>query len=793
MNIKIFLILNILKIFIQFQKQNKSKQKIYCFKNKYIFRKLEKSQDILKLNNITNIYSPFNIVSYISSVTSKSDDLFIALNTELKDEKRLIYAIKSDGSNFFEDINSPYKILIHNNNQDSNIYPLLALLKKNNKQYLVEITFDSRFELYDYYNNVVYALGLFQVMRYNSRIYKNTFISLDYYDNNDYILNAFVERAGDNNFVIQKLYYNQIDISKKSINYEKDHNIPDASKYSQVSCFEILNLIECLYVDEFSSYNIGIFNIIDLDLIFNVDLNNNIRAHELFSKCIHYKGNISAIIYFLNDNSKPILSFKNLYIEEKKLDDYREKININKDDDYEINNYYIYNDFIKINENNLYYISTKEESDIIMIIMIKSFDNSTNILINYYEIKLNEYKIKIYKDITVFKYNELLGIGITHYNYSLTKDNTTYGSYFMIGYSYANDIIMSRNDYIFNKENNFTLKIADYINIDNNIFGYTIKEIKILSDLNQNNLGFHLFSNELNKTIEVNEILSSSDAISFILISEKGIKLDKYIIEYSCLITESNYEDFISFPNSYEYYSNNEISLESLYQPQKFDNKKASIIININYCYKTCGTCSYLGDEINHHCDTCSDKYPFSFIKYNSLINQEINCVESCPENYTATIFNICSDSLEENNDKCGVSNLTDIDELIGCEFYNNIKSIIKFISDNKIIIDNITSFKIYAYEIGEDRKEFCLENNLIYIDFKDSQKNLLNIFNLENDTNIYLLLVEFPSNYRNPATDDFDFTLVFENGTELNLSYLKKIFYCKYYCPNDKFRFCTL
>ena len=763
MKIRILLFFNILQIFIQYQ--NKSKSKI----NEKNSRKLDKKEDIQKLNKIIHLFSPFNKVSYISSITSKNDDLFISLNTEEKEGKRVIYAIKSDGSNFFSDIDKPYKIFTLSDN-NYNIYPILALLIKNEKQYLVEITFDSMFELYDYYNNVVYSQGIFQIIGQNSRIYKNTFISLDYYDNTDYILNAYVEKK-NNYFLLQKLYFRQVDISNRQIDCQQNQ-VEESSKQSQVSCFELLNIVQCLYVNEFKSYIIGIFNLSNLNLIFEEDLIDSIRTHEIFSKNIHFKDNISAAIYFLTNNNQPFLIFKNLDIIEKKLDDYIEKITINKDNKYELNGFYIYNDIIKINENSIYYINTKNETDKIMVIMFKFFNNSKSILINYYKINLSKYNIRIYKDLAIFKYNELLGIGITHYNYSLSNDNKTYGSYFIIGRMSAANISISEKNDIFNNDKNFTLKISDYINIENNIFGYVIKEIIILSDLNRDILGFHLHSNELKKIIKTNEILSSNDKISFILNSELGVKLGNYILEYKVLITDSNYEDFFSFPDSYEFYANDELSLESLYQPQVLASKNAYIHLEINYCYKTCKKCSYLGDEENHHCITCSEEYPFPLLKNYSGIDHGINCVKTCPKNFTLK-YNMCVK--KENSDSWGYSNLSYFDELIGYEIYNNAKSSIKFLSDNKVIIKNISSLLIYAYEIGEDRENFCLENNLIYIDLVDSKKEILNIYGLDNDTDIYLLMVEFPSHYKNALTDDFDFALVFENGTELNLSLINR------------------
>jgi hypothetical protein len=58
----------------------------------------------------------------------------------------------------------------------------------------------------------------------------------------------------------------------------------------------------------------------------------------------------------------------------------------------------------------------------------------------------------------------------------------------------------------------------------------------------------------------------------------------------------------------------------------------------------------------------------------------------------------------------------------------------------------------------------------LTYIDFINSgiKDCILNEQNLDNDTNIYALILETYSDNPNALTDDLYFVLLFENGTEL-------------------------
>jgi hypothetical protein len=447
----------------------------------------------------------------------------------------------------------------------------------------------------------------------NSNINKNTFTRLNYYNHNNYILNSYVEKR-NRNFLLQILNFTKLQVDR-SIGVSKN-KVGESWHYSSATCFETLDLIECLYVDRFRLYTITIFNISNLEVLHSENIEeSSIRSDELFSKCIYIKDYIGAFIYFRENNTIPKLNFKKLNIASTnntsifEIEDYRDPIFINRDQKYYLGNNYIYNDIIKFNENDFIYVNTKNESDILMIIMIKLSEESKNILINYYKIELKEkYNIRIYKDMNIFKFNELLGIAMTNYNFNLSSKET-YASYFIIGESFTN-LTLPNNINIFEDDddgNKFKIKIEDFIDIKNNIFGYEISEIKIISNLREELLGFYLYSNELQKIIEANDSLPVNDTIHFKLIEESGVKLDNYIIEYEGRISEPDYNTFISFPDSYENYPYDNSSFEQFYKPKIFAFKKGYINFSVNYCFRTCKTCSYLGNNVNHFCDTCSD------------------------------------------------------------------------------------------------------------------------------------------------------------------------------------------
>ena len=740
------------------------------FNNLSIVRKLNQKEEIQKLNSIITIYNPFRIVSYISTITNKEGDLFITINSEEFASERLVYAIKSNKSNYFSDTdNKPYKIF-NSLSSDLNVYPMLSFIKINDTEYLLSMSHSAMFELFEFSLNEVYSQGIFQIIRYNSYIYKNIFMSLNYYNNNDYILNAYVDKH-DRLFLLQKLHFRQVYIPSRNIDNEQK-NVDDAMKFSSVTCYEFSKYIECLYVDGYLVYTVAIFKISDLELIFLKYIEDkSVRYDELFSKCIHIKDYSGAFIYFINNNVSPTIRFLKFNVINEQnsiyeLEEYRQNITINSDEKYNIGYYYIYNDIIKMDENNIIYVNTKNESDILMIITFKLSDKSKSILVNYYKIELKEkYKLRIYKDISIFIFNGLLGIGMTNYNFKLSNFKT-YASYFIIGESSVNNITIQENVNIFSEENDFKLKISDSVDFKNNIFGYNVNEIKILSSLDENILGFYLYSNNLKKKIESNKPIPGNDTIIFKLISDLGVKLDNYVFEFEETITEADYNSLISLADSYKEYSSNDSKFEPFYEQKLFSVKNGFINISINYCFKTCKSCSYLGDIINHHCDTCSEEFPLIYRKSNSLSNRGHNCVEKCSDNNILIDNTTCISELDNQY-------INNIIKLIGYENYKKLTSHIKEISDNHIIIKNYSNIEIYAYEIGEKNEPFFLENDLIYIDFINSNlKNILiNDMNLDKDTNIYVLIAEYNNNkYINPVSDDFEFVILFENGNEISI-----------------------
>ena len=621
--------------------------------NLTIKRKLINS-DSQKLNNFVEIYNPYNTVGYISSINNQYGDVFIETNSEDGfSDKRVIYAIKSDGTNYYSDIDKSYKIfnISVDENHGWNFYPMITPLIMKNKESLVSLSHQGDFETFDFKINLAFTIQKTKVINMNSEINRNTFIHLKNYNYTNYILNAFMSKGKKNKFYIQKIFFDRTNITKIKPKLYEEVTIERVLENITISCFEVETLIECLYASTNYYYILSIFNSFNLtQMYYNTTFDNNeLTSVYIFSKGIYIRDYISVFIYYLGDNRSPKVVFKKLNCQDSSSYDYNlvnylEPIIINSDSHFDLNNYYLYNQIIKMDDNNIIYVSSNENSEIIIIVSLKLLNSDKNLLINYYKIELNLYNLKLYKDFTIFNLKDFLGIGMTHYNLSISE-SVIYSSFFIIGIGSSVNLTIEENKNIFDEDNNFSIGMSSLTsNIYNNIFGYSLKGFRIISSLNESILGFYLFSNENKSKIITNETISLSDNITFKVVKNLCIQKEEYSIIYESIISESSYSDLISLSDSVEYYPSSDTNLEEYYQPRDLYGKKAYFNFNVNYCYKTCQTCSCHGNSINHHCLTCSSEYPYFYNETNITlsINNINNCLTNCPENYVPDNNNIC-------------------------------------------------------------------------------------------------------------------------------------------------------
>ena len=730
---------------IRFKNNETNLKNIYNSKeSNCTYRKLSSNQENKKLNNIINIYNPNEKVYYISSIKNNNGDLFILTNIHGIYTERIVFAIKANGEIFFENHDNYCKIIMSDVSLN-NVYPTLTFINIKNIPYLVSFSQDGPIELYDFSNDKIYSSFNLNTIKTNSVVRKNTFFSLNFYNNNNYVLNGFINKKSPYTLLIQKIDFQSKELSKSNVILTNETSSDKGYRNSSVTCFENNNIVECLYTNIDKLYTISLYNILNLDFLYNKTIENNaITADFLFSKCIHFKNNIGAFLYFITDDNCPKLVFKELIFPSKDNPDFQisdyitSTIIINKDNKFSIGNNYIYNEIIKIDENNIFYISTKNEGEKLMIILIKILNGDKNLLICYNEIKLKEiYNFKIFTDITVFNFNDFLGVGMIHYDYN-KHINKTFSSLFIIGNVSINDINIPEYIDILSEDVIYYFNLEDIIfDIDNNIYGYIPKGIKIVSEINETILGFNIYSKNNQKKIESNEIILINDSISFKKIIPQGIKLGKYSFEIIPIISEPNFVEFSSIFDDIEYYPSNNIDLNLYYNPKFFSGKKANFSFFVKKCYQTCKKCSYFGNEINHQCEECLSEYPYSY-KLNGEISG-INCFKNKPE-----IF-------EENN-----TNSSNINSIVNDDNY--FKTETEEITEFKNIKEKVECSEDFPYKIIEE--DTCVQNcsaenffmkicELDYNSIKAKEDIINNIINDIKNGSLNSLLINVTNEYK--------------------------------------------
>ena len=110
----------------------------------------------------------------------------------------------------------------------------------------------------------------------------------------------------------------------------------------------------------------------------------------------------------------------------------------------------------------------------------------------------------------------------------------------------------------------------------------------------------------------------------------------------------------------------------------------------------------------------------------------------------------------------------------------------LQFMDKNFIISDKIPNISIYFYEINLNINELESKNtNLTFIYFTEEViDDIKDIYGLDPEKDIYILIMDLPSNDSKTVTSDYDYKFILENGTELDLNNIKEDIYVNVSVP---------
>ena len=625
----------------------------YCTEEEYQRNDCIIANEIIKIQWLTKIIRIGDLnFRYINFAEYSNGDLIVETTACPGSAERMFFGIDTDGRGLFksEDVTEGrsfyYSIKVGEQPGNSEGFRyesenFIATINSGSnigKEYLVSFSKSVQFtELFIFDQRKINQKQTKSVLGYEMINIRPTSISYTYNDINYSLLGCKTSIDNTNHLYIKRFLFNNNEFTNTNPTtkeYKKAANIGGS-----ISCYASESkYIYCCYIDQIekqfwsTTYTVNYF----CQLALNQDLNelttscfsDYINSDEnAFVKCIYLKGEAGAYTYYSSYNY-PIFLFKN-FNRYSNFEDYLSKPYIKLD--YYVNNYNIYfnkyclkNDFIKITENKLCYITSSSTNDTLYISILNIFQLK-DVIIRYYSInifKLNNYKILL--DMRGHLYKNFVALAFSYCRNEICysdKVGEHYSAFLLFSYPEQKNKELNIKEYLFEyndiKIKNIIIDIKKNVKIDNNLFGYEYKGIKLMENECDN---INILSSISNSQIEINAT-----------VEEEKIKLefkdDSYEqmncgIKYRYILTDplyENYRQYVEEDNQYGYFDQNTYNS----QTDNYEGKinLYNIIIeedlDIN-CEKNCELC--IKNNISY-CITCLYNYTINESKYKICSN----------------------------------------------------------------------------------------------------------------------------------------------------------------------------
>ena len=679
----------------------------------------EISNPIIKTQYLTNIIKVGEINNrYLSYAINENGDFIFETTVYPKNGIRTFFGLTKNGRFFFENENPFYSINITNKGEsyqtkyESTSHFIKVSNNLNEKEYFLSIAnYEGNCEIYDFDNNNIYAITSndFYANAISSNI-GSIFKLKNDTSKNYYIMSMIVSYKYKDYFEIIKYYFNSIDIENNG--YVKENNIIRiySSNRKAATCFETdSGNIMCLYQNTNYEFIIVVYSndLIEITTeIMDIESDANTNDCTIFFKTIYFKENTGIFSYYDSiNNVNPIIKFYKY----NTIDSSIEKINpyeiiLNK---YSFSYELMMNDIIKINNEKICFSAHEfNDKNILYFIIINLFDNDNKYIIRYYSINLyNLYYMSLHCEMKMMYYNQYIGFSLSS-NVTNQNDLTTeiYSSLMFFSYPNSTDItfdiinhLNQTNDSL--NEMNFNFS-SEYYNIENNLFGYIIKGIKIINyskniEVKQNNI-----------IISEGKILENNFEIQISILDNILYENSKQNITYCLVLTEPDLDIYNEYP----------IYINKTYGEPNFEKEEyigRSSYINFIVNKNVTNNCN------NSDCNLC----------FNDDIN---NCIE-CKNNF-----------IYENGKKICLQekkmiNITNFEEI-----YNKLKNEIE--NGTKFNINEIIYTEIADYQITTLNNQKNNTNiNFPTIDFHECKDILLKQekLNITDDFILFLINIK--------------------------------------------------
>jgi len=160
------------------------------------------------------------------------------------------------------------------------------------------------------------------------------------------------------------------------------------------------------------------------------------------------------------------------------------------------------NDLIQLTQSKIVFSSRIEDKIIVYIILINFFGD-IKIKLRYYSMNLYEiHHFKVLFDLRLYNYNNFIALGLSlcPTDECMSDDDTHYSILMILNYPNSADQTLYLDKYLYNNNiiiiDNIEIDLKEYLNFENNIFGYVFLKASIISIDHCGEYKFYLSTNE---------------------------------------------------------------------------------------------------------------------------------------------------------------------------------------------------------------------------------------------------------------------------------------------------------
>ena len=610
----------------------------FCFTSSKILNK------IIRLGDNPFRYNHFSF--------TEAGDMFVDTEDFPSSKIRKFFAIKKDGTGYFSypSGNRVYQTSMTLNYEKGRIEGESCFVKTkssyppwNGREFLFGVSIaaknDYRTEFYDIFNSKVYSDKTKDLF---GEITSYVFSILPDPLNTNSEFNYFISYIAETSENTYKLFTKKINFI---FNFHSDISIIQDTLYQInavnqriISCFFTDNhLYICFYTNEDLQLAIWVFDPLTKKDNETYIYKYNQAYERRFYKGIHLKGEIGFFAYFKENSDMPTFSLYQVG-NNKKMAKYKAHYDIqaNQGSFYNID---MLNDLIKLNNNTVCFVSSTLNKTGLNILVFSLYDKDIYINIRYYIIDLwGENTIKFYAELRLSLFNYFLVMAFSHCDQEICDENNFvgynhYSSLIFFNYPNITKTTFDLLEYIYstNKkiENEININFEEFLVVENNLFGYVYKGIKVISYSNTIDLVVN------GEKVESGNIIYNNESMIFKFKSVNLYSAGDYNIEFAYVISEPNYgtdNDYMIYLDDTK--GNSKKNEQPYFQQNEYIGKNMDLKVILSKSLTTncdsdiCSLCYYENKDI---CMTC---------KYNFDFNSETNN-KTCHEFQTENIIQI--------------------------------------------------------------------------------------------------------------------------------------------------------